>query len=210
LAASDTYTAIMQLVLADANLLPAVGAMAGVITTNDNQRGVWTAPANVPIIGVIDLPIKLTDTQQGELNVDITGKSINAMRFFPTQGVLVWGARTLDGNSEDWRYLQVRRTLIYIEQSCKQALQQFIFEPNTSNTWLQVQSAISNFLAGVWSAGGLLGDKPEAAFSVTCGLGSTMTAEDLLNGVMSVEIILSVTRPGEFIEIALQQKMEGV
>jgi phage tail sheath protein FI len=208
LRASSTYAQIMQQVLAVAGVLPASGAMAGVYASNDNMRGVWTAPANVGIVGAIDLPIALDDSQQAGLNVDpATGKSINAIRRFFAHGILVWGARTLDGNSEDWRYIQVRRTIIYIEQSIREALQPFAFQPNDANTWSAVVAMIDNFLTDLWSRGGLQGASAPDAFSVSVGLGTTMSAQDILTGIMRVGVKLAVTHPADFILIEIDQQM---
>jgi phage tail sheath protein FI len=123
--------------------------------------------------------------------------------------VVVWGARTLDGNSNDFRYVQVRRTLIYVEQSIKAAIQPFVFAANDAGTWISVTSMISNFLTNLWQAGGLMGSKPNEAFSVSCGLGSTMSAQDVLNGYMIVAVSLSLIRPAEFIELTFTQTMQG-
>lgn len=206
--ASQTYALIIKQVLSDANLLPASGAMAGVITTIDNQDGVWRAPANTSIVGATSLPINLSDSQQSYLNMDVvTGKSINAIRTFNGLGILIWGARTLDGNSPDWKYIPVRRTLIFIEQSCKLAAQAFIFEANDAKTWMTVESSIINFLTDLWKQGGLAGATPSEAFSVSCGLGTTMTANDILNGFMNVSIKVAVFHPTELIVITFQQQM---
>jgi len=206
--ASKVYVEIMNHVMQQVNTLPASGGMAGVITTTDNSNGPWKAPANASITGVVDLPIRLNDTQQDALNVDaITGKSVNAIRFFNGMGILIWGARTLDGNSQDWRYLPVRRTVIFIEQSCKLAMQSYVFEPNTQNTWVSVKEMINNFLTDIWKLGGLMGTSPAQAFSVQCGLGVTMTAEDILNGVMTVTVCVAMVRPAEFIVFSVSQKM---
>lgn len=206
--ASPSYTLIMQHVLADVNMLPPSGGMAGVMTTIDNQSGVWEAPANTSIIGAATLPIHLTDSQQENLNVDpVSGKSVNAIRFFNGMGILVWGARTLDGNSDDWRYINVRRTLIYLEQSCKLAAKAYVFAPNDKNTWEAVKAMISSFLTNVWKEGGLQGASPADAFSVSCGLGTTMTADDILNGFMNVTVQVAVVHPAEFIVISFQQQM---
>lgn len=205
--ANASYAQIMNHVLADANVLPPSGAMAGVITTVDNTGGVWKAPANVSIVGVSGLPINLSETQQADLNVDaITGKSVNAIRLFNGFGILVWGARTLDGNSQDWRYLSVRRTMIYIEQSCKMAAQAYVFEPNDANTWASVKAMISSFLNTLWQQGGLQGATPADAFTVDCGLGVTMTAQDILSGFMNVTVKVAVVRPAEFIVFTFQQQ----
>ena len=206
--ASKTYSIIIQHILAQANLLPPSAGMAGVIATTDNEIGVWEAPANTSIVGSVSLPIRLTDTQQADLNVDaLTGKSVNAIRFFNGIGIRVWGARTLDGNSMDWKYLPVRRTITFIEQSCKLAAQAYVFAPNTKNTWEAVKAMISSFLTEVWKQGGLQGATPADAFSVSCGLGSTMTADDILSGFMRVTIMVAIVHPAEFIVITIQQQM---
>jgi len=206
--ASQTYSQIMSAVLADINLLPPSAGMAGVMAVNDNTSGVWHSPANVSMVGVVDLPFKLTSAQQEDLNVDaVSGKSVNAIRFFNGQGILVWGARTLDGNSQDWRYISVRRTMTFLEQSVKAAARAYIFEPNDANTWNAVKSMISSFLTSIWKEGGLQGAKAADAFQVECGLGSTMTSEDILNGFMKVTAKVAVVRPAEFIVITFQQQM---
>lgn len=205
---SSIYASILKEILKIANILPPSGAMAGVITTTDNQVGPWQAPANTSIVGAASLPIELTDSQQAELNIDaISGKSINAIRMFNGLGILVWGARTLDGNSLDFRYISVKRTLIYIEQSCKLATQAYQFQPNYSNTWAAVKSMISSFLTSLWKEGGLQGSLPADAFSVSCGLGETMVAEDILNGKLVVTIKVAIVHPAEFIVIRFQQQM---
>jgi phage tail sheath protein FI len=181
--------------------------MAGVYTVNDNMRGVWNAPANTGIVGAAKLPIRLSDTQQANLNIDaVSGKSINAIRFFNGQGILIWGARTLDGNSQDWRYLSVRRTMIFLEQSVKLAARAYVFEPNDANTWGAVKSMIGSFLMDVWKEGGLQGAAAADAFQVDVGLGTTMTADDLLNGFMRVSVKVAVVRPAEFIVITFEQQ----
>ncbi|WP_167335350.1 phage tail sheath family protein [Pedobacter kyungheensis] len=206
--ASKLYTGIINQVLKQANVLPPSGGMAGVITTVDNQEGVWQSPANTSIVGVVNLPIRLSDTQQASLNVDVSGKSINAIRFFNGIGILVWGARTLDGNSQDWRYIAVRRTMIMIEQSCKMATQAYVFSPNDKNTWEAVKATIGSFLTSIWKQGGLQGTSAADAFSVDCGLGTTMTGDDILNGFMNVVIKVAVVRPAEFIVLTFQQQMQ--
>jgi len=206
--ASKTYALIVKQVMNVANMLPPSGAMAGVYTVNDNIKGVWNSPANTSIVGAASLPIKLTDSQQANLNIDaVSGKSINAIRFFNGQGILVWGARTLDGNSQDWRYVSVRRTMTFLEQSVKLAARAYVFAPNNGNTWAAVKSMINSFLTDVWKQGGLQGAKPDDAFSVSVGLGSTMTSEDLLNGYMRVTVKVAVVRPAEFIVISFEQQM---
>lgn len=209
--ASKVYATIVKNVLSDANVLPPSGAMAGIMTLTDNMYGVWQAPANTSIVGAVSLPVNLSDSQQGNLNMDaVSGKSVNAIRSFTGTGILVWGARTLDGNSLDWRYIAVRRTMIMLEQSCKLAAQAYVFQPNDNNTWEAVKSMISSFLTSIWKEGGLQGASAVDAFSVECGLGYTMTAQDLLNGLMNVTVKVAVVHPAEFIVLTFQQQMAAV
>ena len=198
-----------QIIADKSNVLPPSGAMAGIYTAVDNSRGVWNAPANIALTAVVAPTISISAGTQGNLNVPLNGKAINAIRVFPGRGTLVWGARTLDGNSNDWRYIQVRRTLIYIEQSIKIALDSFVFAPNDGKTWVAVTSMVSNFLQGLWSRGGLMGATATEAFAVECGLGSTMTPMDILEGYMIVQITLQMIHPAEFIELTFKQKMRG-
>lgn len=201
---------IERVILAKNQMLPPSGAMAGVVTYVDTNRGVWNAPANLTLSSVVRPTYKLSGEQQGDLNVPVNGKAVDAIREFTGRGTVVWGARTLDGNSGDYRYIQVRRTLIYIEQSIKAALDPFVFSANDGNTWTTVVSMISNFLQGLWSQGGLMGSTASEAFTVECGVGSTMTAQDILDGYMIVQVTLQMIRPAEFIELTFKQKMEGV
>ena len=206
--ASPAYEQIMQNVFADANTLPAGGSVAGVYATIDRNEGVWNAPANVSMVGVTDVTIRLSDSQQGGLNVDaVSGKSVNAIRSFHGQGILIWGARTLDGNSLDWRYIPVRRTLTMLEQSIKLAIRAYVFEPNDANTWAAVKSTINSFLTDIWKQGGLIGATATGAFQVAIGLGTTMTPEDILNGIMRISVLVAMTRPAEFIVINFEQEM---
>jgi len=205
---SSSYKLLLKHMLEHLNLMTPSAAMAGIYTTVDNNEGVWVAPANVGVQGVIAPSIKIDLKAQEDLNMPLDGKSVCAIRSFPGKGVLVWGARTLDGNSNDWRYINVRRTLIYIEQSVKEAASAYVFAPNDAKTWVSVKSMISNFLLGLWNQGGLVGPKPADAFSVTVGLGSTMTGDDILNGRMIVAVKVAVSHPAEFIEITFQQEMQ--
>lgn len=189
------------------NVLPPSGAMAGVYTDVDSNRGVWKAPANVVLGSVVSPAVFITDQEQANMNVPVNGKAVNAIRDFAGEGNVVWGARTLDGNSKDYRYINVRRTLIYIEQSVKNASKGYVFEPNDANTWVAVKAMIDGFLTNVWERGGLMGDKASDAFEVNVGLGSTMTPNDVLDGYMIVQILLQMLRPAEFIELTFKQKM---
>jgi phage tail sheath protein FI len=203
------YKLVMKDIAAYLNTLPVSPAMAGVYTAVDSSRGVWKAPANVSLNGVVSPTVALGDTDQAKLNVDaVSGKSINAIRSFKNLGVMVWGARTLDGNSEDWRYVNVRRTMIMIEQSVKIAAHFYVFEPNTANTWVTIKSAINGFLFNLWKQGALAGAVPADAYQVQVGLGSTMTADDIAKGVMNVTVLVAISHPAEFIQLTFQQEMQ--
>lgn len=189
--------------------LPPSGAIAGIYASVDSSRGVWKAPANVSLNGVIKPVTKINDEMQAGLNVDpSTGKSINAIRSFTGKGTLVWGARTLAGNDNEWRYVPVRRLFIYVEESVKKATEFVVFEPNTANTWVRVRGMIENFLTGLWRDGGLAGATPDDAFFVKVGLGETMSADDVLNGRMIVEIGMAAVRPAEFIILRFMHKLQ--
>ncbi|WP_420573812.1 phage tail sheath C-terminal domain-containing protein [Kordia sp.] len=189
--------------------LPPSSAIAGVYARIDSTRGVWKAPANVSLNYVIKPTVRVTNDIQDGLNVDTTaGKSINAIRSFTGKGVMVWGARTLAGNDNEWRYVSVRRFFNMVEESVKKASDQFVFEANDANTWVRIRSMIENFLTNQWKAGALAGATTDEAYYVKVGLNQTMTADDILNGIMNVEIGMAVVRPAEFIVLKFSHKMQ--
>lgn len=189
--------------------LPPAATMAGIYAAVDNDRGVWKAPANVSVANIVGPDISVTEAQQAGLNVDATsGKSINAIRTFTGRGTLVWGARTLEGNSNEWRYVPVRRLFIFAEESIKKATEFVVFEPNDRNTWIRLKGMISNFLSDLWKQGALAGSKPEQAFFVQVGLGETMTAQDILEGRLIVTIGMAAVRPAEFIILQFTHKLQ--
>ncbi|MBC7913220.1 MAG: phage tail sheath family protein [Pyrinomonadaceae bacterium] len=208
-AVSPTYVALLDKVRGKLNEVPPSGAMAGIYSMVDSTRGVWKAPANVSVAMVSEPSVNVSHVEQEKLNVDvIAGKSINVIRAFPGIGTLVWGGSTLDGNSLDWRYINVRRTLIMIEQSLKLATRAYVFEPNDANTWVTVKSMIINFLTNLWKQGALAGAAPEQAFDVQIGLGATMTPTDVLEGKMLISVKVAVVRPAEFIVITFEQQLQ--
>ena len=207
-AMSPLFNTLLLEIKSQLNLLPPSAAMAGVYTMVDNSRGVWKAPANVSLNAVVSPSVNITHDEQEDLNVTPMGKSVNAIRVFIGEGTLVWGARTLDGNSLYWRYISVRRTLIMLEESIKLAAKAYVFEDNVDTTWVTISSMISNFLTGIWKRGGLAGSTPQDAFSVFVGLGETMTPEDILEGILRVTVLVAITHPAEFIEITFQQQMQ--
>lgn len=209
--ASKEYKLLRKTVADKINVLPAAPALAGLYTRTDRARGVWVAPANQNLNSVIGPAVKITHEDQESLNVDaISGKSINAIRAFRGRGSsIVWGARTLAGNSVEWRYINVRRLFILIEQSVRQASFNVVFQPNVDVTWAVVKGMIDNFLINLWRQGALVGASPEEAFEVLCGLGETMSQEDINEGIMRVQVKAAASRPAEFIVITFEQKMGG-
>jgi len=190
-------------------LLPASSAALGVYAATDNSRGVWKAPANVNIGNAIKPEFLITNDDQKTINVDpVAGKSINAIRTFPGRGpAIIWGARTLAGNDNEWRYVSVRRFFTMVEISVRNAAEQFVFEPNDENTWTRIKAMIENFLTQQWKAGALMGSSTKEAFFVHIGLGQTMTELDIWEGRMIIQIGMAAVRPAEFIILQFMHKM---
>jgi phage tail sheath protein FI len=183
--------------------LPPSGLMAGIYASTDNNRGVHKAPANVVIRGINlvgGLAADITKREQDVLNP----VGINALRFFPGRGELVWGARTLSSDT-DWKYINVRRLFIYVEKSIFIGTQWVVFEPNNDQLWALVRQSISAFLTTVWRTGALAGTTPDQAFFVQCDR-TTMSQDDLDNGRLICIIGLAPVFPAEFVIIRFEQK----
>jgi len=205
---SSKLNSILTTITETLNLLPPSAAMAGVYTMVDSSINVAKAPANLSLGSVISPSVQITSDTQEELNLPLNGKAINAIRTFPGKGVLVWGARTMDGNSQDWRYISVRRTMTFLEQSIKAAAESYVFEPNNATTWSTLKATVTNFLLNQWQSGILAGQSPDDAFSVEIGLGITMTPNDILDGLMKMTIKVAIVRPAGFIVITFEQQQQ--
>lgn len=206
---TDIYNAAKAALNTIFVVVPPSGPVTGVYAFTDTARGVWKAPANVPLRGVLEPVVKLDAVQQGPLNIDPdSGKSVNALRAFAGKGTLVWGARTLAGNDNEWRYVNVRRFFSVVEESIKKSTYWAVFENNDANTWVKVRGMIESYLAQKWREGALAGATPKDAFFVRCGLGTTMDSQDILEGRMNVEIGMAVVRPAEFIILKFSHKMQ--
>ena len=202
------YAAKLAELQDQASIIPPSGAIAGIYAAMDSRVGVWQAPANIGVAGVKDLTMYISDFQQEKMNVDEdTSKSVNAIRYFRGKGILVWGARTLDGGSNEWRYVPVRRLFSYVEQSVKLATVWAVFQPNDTNTWIKIKCQISNFLFTLWRDGALAGASPDEAYFVEVGKGVTMTDDDINNGYLRVRIGLAAVRPAEFIVLEFSHKV---
>lgn len=203
------YKTILKGVNDSSTVMPPSGAMAGIFAATDRDRGVWKAPANVSLNSVLGPYYTYSASELDALNIDVNaGKSINAIRAFAGKGTLVWGARTLAGNDNEWRYVPVRRFYVNVEESIKKSTYWAVFEPNNANTWIRVKGMIESYLTNKWKEGALVGAKPDEAFFVRIGIGSTMTPDDVLNGYMKVEIGMAVVRPAEFIVLKFSHKLQ--
>jgi hypothetical protein len=186
----------------DVRYIPPSGHVAGIYARSDTQRGVHKAPANEVILGIRDLQVRLTKGEQDILNP----RHINCLRDFRdiNRGLRVWGARTLSSDPE-WKYVNVRRLLLFIEKSLERGMQWAVFEPNAEPLWATVKRSITNFLVSVWRTGALEGTKQEEAFFVDVGL-TTMTQSDIDNGRLIVRVGVAPVKPAEFVIIRISQK----
>lgn len=187
--------------------LPPSSAIAGVYAQVDRERGVWKAPANIVLMSVLKPMIKITEEDQDKLNVSPDGKSINGIRSFAGKGTRVWGARTMAGKDNEWRYVSIRRLFNMIETSAIKASYFVVFEPNDTSTWLKVKGILESYLYGLWQQGALAGKTPEESYFVHVGLGITMTALDIREGKLIVELGVAAVRPQEFITLMLVHKL---
>jgi hypothetical protein len=183
--------------------IPTSGHIAGIYARSDTERGVHKAPANEVPRGVIELERKITTGEHDILNPD----GINCIRAFAGRGIRVWGARTISSDP-DWKYINVRRLFIFIEESIEEGTQWVVFEPNDEPTWARVRRSVSNFLYNVWRDGALQGQKPEEAFFVRCDR-TTMTQTDIDNGKLIMEIGIAPVKPAEFVIFRIGQWTGG-
>ncbi|MFF0097519.1 phage tail sheath family protein [Streptomyces canus] len=194
----------------DTRLVPPGGHVVGVYAGTDIERGVHKAPANVDLRGIVrrDLPgdrkpleFLINKRQQDLLNP----KGINVCRDFRAdrRGIRVWGARTLSADAQ-WKYVNVRRLFIFVEESIDEGVQWVVFEPNSEPTWDRVRRSISNFLVSVWKSGALMGSRSEEAFFVRCDR-TTMTQQEIDNGQLVCYIGLAAVKPAEFVILRYSQ-----
>ena len=179
---------------------PPSRAMAGIYARSDNSRGVHKAPANEVVRGCTGLSCNYNVGEQDILNPI----GVNLIRALPGQGIRVWGARTISSNGL-WKYVNVRRLFIYIEESIKANTNWVVFEPNSETLWSRVTRTIETFLATCWRDGALAGSSPEQAFFVECGP-TTMTQDDIDNGRLICQIGIAPVKPAEFVIFRITQK----
>jgi phage tail sheath protein FI len=179
--------------------VPPGGHVLGVYARTDGERGVFRAPANETLRGVLELEFDINDATQGVLNP----RGDNVIRRVPGRGIRVWGARTLTSNAR-WKYVNVRRLCLFLERSIDEGTQWVVFEPNDSKLWARVTAAISLFMRDQWRLGALLGNTEEKAYFVKCDR-STMTQDDIDNGRLVCEIGVALVRPAEFVVFRILQ-----
>ena len=185
------------------------GYMCGIYARSDTERGVHKAPANEVVRGALGLEefdgVKriITKGQQDILNP----KGINCIRAFPGRGIRVWGARTISSDPL-WKYINVRRLFLFLEESIDEGTQWVVFEPNDEKLWARVKQTITQFLTRVWKDGALMGTTPEEAFFVKCDR-TTMTQDDIDNGRLIVLIGVAPVKPAEFVIFRIAQWAGG-
>jgi uncharacterized protein len=186
-------------------LVPPSGAVAGVIARIDTEHGVWRSPAGPGAgLDVDGLAVELTKGELGALNAE----GVNGLRTFPGPGVVVWGARTLAGSqaeSSEWKYVNLRRLVLFLEASIDEGTSWAVFEPNDEPLWARVRGAVEAFLANLWRAGALQGQKLEEAFFVRCDR-TTMTQDDVDNGRLIVLVGVAPLEPAEFVVFRICHK----
>ncbi len=183
---------------------PPSGHVAGIYARTDATRGVHKAPANETIRGALDLTYKVTREEQGELN----RLGINCIRLFPTQGIRVWGARTVADSASEWRYLNVRRLFNMIEESIANGTRWVVFEPNDMALWKSIRRDVSAFLMLQWRQGALMGATPEEAFFVQCDE-ETNPPEVIDAGMVITVIGIAPVKPAEFVIFRIGQGAGG-
>ncbi|MFC5702291.1 phage tail sheath family protein [Cohnella faecalis] len=180
--------------------VPPSGTIAGIYSRSDTSRGVQKAPANEVLRGVVGLDVQYNKGEQDILNP----KGVNLIRSFPGQGIRVWGARTVSSNPL-WKYINVRRLFIFLEESIKTGTNWVVFEPNNEQLWARVQRTIDAFLTRVWRDGALMGTSAAEGFYIDIGR-STMTQDDIDNGRLICVIGVAPVKPAEFVIFRITQK----
>ncbi|TFG42812.1 MAG: phage tail sheath family protein [Syntrophobacterales bacterium] len=183
--------------------IPPSGCIAGIYARSDAERGVHKAPANEIVRGALELEVSMTKAEQDILNP----KGINCIRAFPGRGIRVWGARTTSADPL-WKYVNVRRLLLYIEESIDEGTRWVVFEPNNEKLWGRVAATITDFLTRVWRDGALMGKKPAEAFFVKCDR-TTMTQGDIDNGRLICIVGVAPVKPAEFVIFRIAQGAGG-
>lgn len=180
--------------------IPPSGSVVGIYARSDTSRGVQKAPANETVRACVGLDCQFNKGEQDILNP----KGVNLIRTFPGQGIRIWGARTASSDPS-WKYINVRRLFIFIEESIKANTNWAVFEPNDEVLWVRVKRTIDVFLTGLWRGGALAGSAPSEAFFVNVGR-NTMSQDDIDNGRLICVIGIAPVKPAEFVIFRISQK----
>ncbi|MGI5240975.1 phage tail sheath family protein [Dactylosporangium sp. CA-139066] len=183
---------------------PPSGHVAGVWARTDTVRGVHKAPANEPVRGAVDLAYRVTRAEQELLNP----AGVNCIRYFPAEGIRIWGARTLAAEASEWRYLNVRRLFSMLKESIGDGTRWIVFEPNDEQLWRSIRRDIGAFLTRVWRDGALMGSTPQQAFFVKCDA-ETNPPEVRDAGQVVALIGVAPVKPAEFVVFKLSQSSVG-
>src|SRR6185369_12714055 len=180
------------------------GVVAGIMARTDATRGVWKAPAGIDaVVGGVRLAVPVTGADSGARNP----LGINAFRSLPVIGNVVWGARTLfgaDTRASEWKYVSVRRTALYLEQSLDAGLKWVVFEPNDEPLWSQIRLNVGAFMQDLFRKGAFQGTTPREAYFVRCDK-TTTTQPDIDRGVVNILVGFAPLKPAEFVVIQIQQ-----
>lgn len=188
--------------------LPPSPAAAGAFLRNDDLRGIWKVPANIALDDVLRPEIAISEIDQDFLYFDnVSGKSINPIRVFSGKGTLIWGSRTLAGNDAEGKFIPVRRFINQVEKDLQNSMQSLVFNENSPTVWANIQQQTENYLMSHFSNGAFPGRTIREAFFVHCGLGATMTQNDIDKGVVIIEIGLAPVRPAEFIMLRIHHEI---
>jgi phage tail sheath protein FI len=184
--------------------IPPTGHVVGIYARSDTERGVHKAPANEVVLGAVDVDLTVGKPEQDLLNP----RGVNVIRAFSGRGIRVWGARTMSSDGA-WKYVNVRRLFLFLEESIDEGTQYAVFEPNDTSLWEKLRGSVTAFLTTQWRAGMLQGATAAQAFFVKIGLGETMTQDDIDNGRVIMLIGVAPVKPAEFVIFRITQMPRG-
>ncbi len=197
------WISVLDPVLNSYTLVPPGGHVAGIYSRTDQERGVHKAPANEVVRGANSLQLNITKGEQEILNP----RGVNCIRSFPGRGIRIWGARTTSSDPK-WKYVNVRRLFLYLEESIEEGTQWVVFEPNNEKLWAKVRQTVEEFLTRIWRDGALMGTTRDEAFFVRCDR-TTMTQDDINNGRIIILVGIAPVKPAEFVIFRIAQVAKG-
>ena len=210
---SNTDFLLYEQITAEINrqkvVIPPSCTVAAVYISTDQQRGIWKAPANSKLMNVYQPEIQINSYENGNMNVDQSGKSVNAIRKFSGKGTIIWGARTLAGNDNEFKYVNVVRFSKMLLTSIDAYLNRFVFETDEQKIWNKAENTTEIFLNQFWREGALAGSRPEDAYFVMCGPDKTMTQTDISNRLLILQYGIAPIQPAEFTTFRVIKKLSA-